>query len=58
MIALIVIGVILLLIGLYVAMPEPLPVVFKIIGIVLLVWGLILLALYLIPTGAPQALLL
>jgi hypothetical protein len=46
MIALIVIGLIALLIGLYVAMPEPLPIIFKIIGIVLLVWGLVLLALY------------
>jgi hypothetical protein len=48
MIALIIFGLVLLLIGLYVAMPEPLPVIFKIIGIVLLVWGGVLLALYLI----------
>lgn len=48
MIILIVVGLILLLIGLYVAMPEPVPIIFKIIGIVLLVWGGVLLALYLI----------
>lgn len=47
MIILIIVGLIALLIGLYVAMPEPLPIIFKIVGIVLLVWGLVLLVMYL-----------
>jgi hypothetical protein len=52
MILLIIVGLVLLLLGIYLAMPAPLPVIFKIIGIVLLVWGGILLLLYLLHGSA------